>query len=522
MDNFTVGDRCLVHRLESEAGQPLNGQHVTLADAIIEKGRFKCKLDDGSFANIKPCNLQIINGDPLNQTTDTTSEHPIFDCYKNPNFYEMVKHIQNDPSSMAHCQGIIRDPRQKNDMSIMVGMQAAMFALPNLRLSIAMRRDVVIRELINSKHLNGCEGELLSWVPSKERYNVHLYPNHTIVAIRPKNIFHNACPRVRLPNGSEGRIHAFQQGGIIPCTQQWKNSPFEPVDPNLKVSVLLDDTGERVMIQMSELTIISEQAPGTARLQNHDHMWDQAYLWSTNKAGVDCEEALIELSPKEVYKKIKEEILEHQTYEGVKLSMCSWRFYPADTDHGGEKFKLSFDFPELPKYQKTRTKKSTQLYYLGNLKEEQMSWSYSCFDGNQSPLPSITWTFSHQFTEERMWNWFQEFRAIIQEKGKESSQGREVLNRASNNIRNEEQHKQHPNGLNTKTRNKLKEMSLQHKHSCGLDSCNMTTGEGGQRLLQCSRCRSVFYCTPEHQQADWKKHKKVCRRSHKKKKTVDQ
>ena len=59
MDNFTVGDRCLVHHLESEAGQPLNGQHVTLADAIIEKGRFKCKFDDGSFACIKPCNLMM-------------------------------------------------------------------------------------------------------------------------------------------------------------------------------------------------------------------------------------------------------------------------------------------------------------------------------------------------------------------------------------------------------------------------------------------------------------------------------
>jgi len=70
MDNFTVGDRCLVHHLESEAGQSLNGQHVTLADAIIEKGRFKCKFDDGSFAYIKPCNLQIINGNRVNQTME--------------------------------------------------------------------------------------------------------------------------------------------------------------------------------------------------------------------------------------------------------------------------------------------------------------------------------------------------------------------------------------------------------------------------------------------------------------------
>ena len=75
MDNFTVGDRCLVHHLNSDAGQPLNGQHVTLADAIIEKCRFKCKFDDGSFACIKPCNLQIISGFRVNQTTETCEEN---------------------------------------------------------------------------------------------------------------------------------------------------------------------------------------------------------------------------------------------------------------------------------------------------------------------------------------------------------------------------------------------------------------------------------------------------------------
>ena len=70
MDNFTVGDRCLVHLLESEAGQPLNGQHVTLAKAIIENGRFKCTFDDGTFKQIKPCNLQIIHGNRDNKKTN--------------------------------------------------------------------------------------------------------------------------------------------------------------------------------------------------------------------------------------------------------------------------------------------------------------------------------------------------------------------------------------------------------------------------------------------------------------------
>ena len=68
-NNFNVGDRCLVHHLESEAGQLLNGQHVTLK-AKVPNGRFKCKFDDGTFKQIKTCNLQIINGDRVNQTTD--------------------------------------------------------------------------------------------------------------------------------------------------------------------------------------------------------------------------------------------------------------------------------------------------------------------------------------------------------------------------------------------------------------------------------------------------------------------
>jgi TPR repeat protein len=75
MDNFTVGDRCLVHRLESEAGQLLNGQHVTLVKAIIQNGRFECKFDDGTFKQIKPCNLQIINGDRVNQTKEKCEEN---------------------------------------------------------------------------------------------------------------------------------------------------------------------------------------------------------------------------------------------------------------------------------------------------------------------------------------------------------------------------------------------------------------------------------------------------------------
>jgi len=101
MDNFTVGDRCLVHLLESEAGQPLNGKHVTLADAIIEKGRFKCKFDDGSFACIKPCNLQMIRGDRANQTTEKCETDASSDLNKKKDQTKMEVTTDDDKKETA-------------------------------------------------------------------------------------------------------------------------------------------------------------------------------------------------------------------------------------------------------------------------------------------------------------------------------------------------------------------------------------------------------------------------------------
>ena len=57
-------ERCLLHLLQSEAGQLLNGQHVTLIKASIQQGRFQCKFDDGTIGNIKPENLQKIQSKP--------------------------------------------------------------------------------------------------------------------------------------------------------------------------------------------------------------------------------------------------------------------------------------------------------------------------------------------------------------------------------------------------------------------------------------------------------------------------
>ncbi|XP_015190605.1 PREDICTED: hypoxia-inducible factor prolyl hydroxylase isoform X2 [Polistes dominula] len=46
--------------------------------------------------------------------------------------------------------------------------------------------------------------------------------------------------------------------------------------------------------------------------------------------------------------------------------------------------------------------------------------------------------------------------------------------------------------------------SLVHAVHCAL--CEKT-----EKLLRCSRCKSAFYCTKEHQKRDWKRHKEFCR-----------
>ena len=47
-------------------------------------------------------------------------------------------------------------------------------------------------------------------------------------------------------------------------------------------------------------------------------------------------------------------------------------------------------------------------------------------------------------------------------------------------------------------------------HVCAKDS-------GGQ----CSSCFQIFYCGPEHQKADWKRHKKQCRQPYEVNETAD-
>ncbi|OXU22458.1 hypothetical protein TSAR_010868 [Trichomalopsis sarcophagae] len=48
--------------------------------------------------------------------------------------------------------------------------------------------------------------------------------------------------------------------------------------------------------------------------------------------------------------------------------------------------------------------------------------------------------------------------------------------------------------------------------SCALNTSGCMVCGRNDKLLRCSRCKSVFYCTKEHQKLDWKHHKSVCSR----------
>ena len=43
--------------------------------------------------------------------------------------------------------------------------------------------------------------------------------------------------------------------------------------------------------------------------------------------------------------------------------------------------------------------------------------------------------------------------------------------------------------------------------TCGLTGCGVKVGKGGL----CTGCRSVNYCSKEHQRRDWPSHKLKCR-----------
>lgn len=46
--------------------------------------------------------------------------------------------------------------------------------------------------------------------------------------------------------------------------------------------------------------------------------------------------------------------------------------------------------------------------------------------------------------------------------------------------------------------------SVDLEHACGV--CGATDGD----LKRCSGCKGIWYCSREHQKADWKRHKREC------------
>lgn len=56
----------------------------------------------------------------------------------------------------------------------------------------------------------------------------------------------------------------------------------------------------------------------------------------------------------------------------------------------------------------------------------------------------------------------------------------------------------------------VKELHAKHNKPNECGACGSKTGQDGQALRNCSRCKDRRYCSRECQKKHWKLHKKVC------------
>ncbi|EIW75128.1 hypothetical protein CONPUDRAFT_147299 [Coniophora puteana RWD-64-598 SS2] len=56
----------------------------------------------------------------------------------------------------------------------------------------------------------------------------------------------------------------------------------------------------------------------------------------------------------------------------------------------------------------------------------------------------------------------------------------------------------------------MREMLSKPVEECGAPRCEKRHDPGTTNLMQCGKCKTAVYCSPQHQKLAWKKHKQLC------------
>ena len=401
----------------------------------------------------------------------------------------------------------------------------------NLPRSVRWRSRVRITGLGEANaDLNGQEGRCGLWDGDDERFTVYLESGR-VLSIRPANIINILEPRVvlagltgaeavlngetgiRIPvslietlmlpemcrtNGEcgaedrdlievvldkNGREVEVRQGNT--CTQDALRSSLLQVDP------VRMRTGNRV----STYHAISQHVPGSIPLPSIAEMKRAASGSMMNGCiAFRGDVYLRDLSPRDCYQKLSK----WAKREGKSKLM--WEVMPASTGMADELIKLSMG--------ETRQTKCGKVA------------------GMMGETPMIMWPHSIAATGPSTEAFAEEFFNLVRSAGRLGKRSSTVLKAW---LRNPER----GNAASSAFGESMAAGSSLNA-ACFLPSCAMTAQhdetaapdvpEHGsnclneRRLLQCSGCHDALYCSPEHQRADWVRHKKECRRAAKSKK----